>query len=228
MWSRGVIFQWLPAHPHRRYRARGDAPLPGWMRALAPWLAALETDSDQGVSRGQAFRGARARRRGAKRVRTPLYAVWRGAVLDYLYGLTRNHVAATDLMQETFLRAWASATPLDTIQQPNAWLYRMATNLALNQSRRQRRFVWLPLETVEPLGAAGSSDRWLIPLRWQATCAAPMMWRRCLPGSKRRSCSRPAAVSSRARSRCSPRSARRTCARCSFAPTSAFGRFTRR
>jgi RNA polymerase sigma factor (sigma-70 family) len=77
--------------------------------------------------------------------------------------MTRNHEAATDLMQETFLRAWASATLLNTIQQPKAWLYRIATNLALNQSRRQRRFVWLPLETVEPLGAADSSDRWRIP-----------------------------------------------------------------
>jgi RNA polymerase sigma-70 factor (ECF subfamily) len=66
-------------------------------------------------------------------------------------------------MQEAFLRAWASATPLVEIRQPKAWLYRIATNLALNQSRRQRRFVWLPLETVEPLGAANSSNRWRIP-----------------------------------------------------------------
>jgi RNA polymerase sigma-70 factor (ECF subfamily) len=92
-----------------------------------------------------------------------LFNQYGAALLDYLYGLTRNHEAATDLMQETFLRAWASGTPLAEVRQPKAWLYRIATNLALNQSRRQRRFVWLPLETVEPLGAAGSSDRWRIP-----------------------------------------------------------------
>jgi len=79
-----------------------------------------------------------------------LFTQYGASLLDYLYGLTRNHEVATDLMQETFLRAWASATPLNTIQQPKAWLYRIATNLALNQSQRQRRLVWLPVETVEP------------------------------------------------------------------------------
>ena len=162
MWSHGVISQWLPARPHGRYRARRDATSPGWMRALAPWLAALETDNDQGVSQA---RRSEARVRAAEEQAEfeRLFTQYGAALLDYLYGMTRNHEAATDLMQETFLRAWASATPLNTIQQPKAWLYRIATNLALNQSRRQRRFVWLPLETVEPLGAADSSDRWRIP-----------------------------------------------------------------
>jgi RNA polymerase sigma-70 factor (ECF subfamily) len=132
------------------------------MRALAPWLAALETDNDQGVS--QARRSASRVRAAEEQVEFErLFTQYGVALLDYLYGMTRNHEAATDLMQETFLRAWASATPITEIQQPKAWLYRIATNLALNQSRRQRRFVWLPLETVEPLGAAGSSDRWRIP-----------------------------------------------------------------
>ncbi len=162
MWSRGVVSLRIPARLFGQYWARRDVTSPGWIRALAPWLAALETDNDQGVSQV---------RRSASRVRDAeeqieferLFTQYGAALLDYLYGMTRNHEAATDLMQETFLRAWASATPLNTIQQPKPWLYRIATNLALNQSRRQRRFVWLPLETVEPLGAAGSSDRWRIP-----------------------------------------------------------------
>jgi RNA polymerase sigma factor (sigma-70 family) len=162
MWSHGVISQWLPAHLQGRSWARRGATTSGWIRALAPWLAALETDSDQGVSQD---------RRSEARVRAAeeqveferLFTQYGASLLDYLYGMTRNHEAATDLMQETFLRAWASATPITEIQQPKAWLYRIATNLALNQSRRQRSFVWLPLETVEPLGAADSSDRWRIP-----------------------------------------------------------------
>jgi len=165
MWSHGVISQWLPARLFGQSWLRRDVTSPGWirwMRALGPWLAARETDSDQGVSQD---------RRSEARVRAAeeqveferLFTQYGASLLDYLYGMTRNHEAATDLMQETFLRAWASATPLNTIQQPKAWLYRIATNLALNQSRRQRRFVWLPLETIEPLGAAGSSDRWRIP-----------------------------------------------------------------
>jgi RNA polymerase sigma factor (sigma-70 family) len=132
------------------------------MRALAPWLAALETDSDQGESPAK---GSEDRVRAAEEQIEfeRLFNQHGAALLDYLYGLTCNHEAATDLTQETFLRAWASATPLVEVRQPKAWLYRIATNLALNQRRRQRRFVWLPLETVEPLSAAGSSNRWRVP-----------------------------------------------------------------
>jgi DNA-directed RNA polymerase specialized sigma24 family protein len=120
------------------------------MRALTPWLVALETDSDQGVSQA---RHSEARGRAAEEQVEfeRLFTQYGASLLDYLYGLTRNQEAATDLMQETFLRAWTSATPLNTIQQPKAWLYRIATNLALNQSRLQRRLVWLPL--------AASGDR---------------------------------------------------------------------
>jgi RNA polymerase sigma-70 factor (ECF subfamily) len=132
------------------------------MWALAPWLVPLATSNHQGVSQpGRSETHVRAVEEQAEFER--LFTQYGAALLDYLYGLTRNHEAATDLMQETFLRAWASTTPLAEVQQPKAWLYRIATNLALNQSRRQRRFVWLPLEMVEPLGAAGSSDRWRIP-----------------------------------------------------------------
>src|SRR5689334_11061842 len=90
MWSHGVISQWLPARPHRRYRARGDAPLPGWMRALAPWLAALETDNDQGVSRA-ARSGARVRDAEEQVEFERLFTQYGAALLDYLYGMTRNH-----------------------------------------------------------------------------------------------------------------------------------------
>jgi RNA polymerase sigma-70 factor, ECF subfamily len=165
MWSRGVISQRIPARLFGQSWSRRDVASPGWIgwtRVLAPWLAALETNSDQGVSQvGRSETRVRAVEEQVEFER--LFTQYGAALLDYLYGMTRNHESATDLMQETFLRAWASATPLNTIQQPGAWLYRIATNLALNQSRRQRRFVWLPLETVEPLGAAGSSDRWRIP-----------------------------------------------------------------
>ncbi|HEY7020765.1 MAG TPA: RNA polymerase sigma factor [Ktedonobacterales bacterium] len=162
MWSRSVISLRIPVRLCGQSRALRAGTAPGWMRALASWLAALETDNDQGVS--QAKRSEIRMRAAEEQVEFErLFTQYGAALLDYLYGLTRNHEAATDLMQEAFLRAWASATPLAEIQQPKAWIYRIATNLALNQSRRQRRFVWLPLETVEPLGAAGSSDRWRIP-----------------------------------------------------------------
>jgi RNA polymerase sigma-70 factor, ECF subfamily len=81
-------------------------------------------------------------------------------LLDYLYGMTRDRESAADLVQETFLHAYAAAgSDPGTIQHPQAWLYRIATNAALSALRRTRRFGWLPLSVVEPEASASSSDR---------------------------------------------------------------------
>jgi RNA polymerase sigma-70 factor (ECF subfamily) len=86
-----------------------------------------------------------------------LFARYQQPLLDYLYGMTRNHEIAEDLVQETFLRAFAAQkTRLATVTHPQAWLYRIATNVALDASRRQRHFTWLPLARVEP--EAGSTN----------------------------------------------------------------------
>lgn len=58
-----------------------------------------------------------------------------------LYGYVRRMVAndeiAIDVTQETFFRAWQHFTTLRTYTRPQAWLYRVATHLALNL-RRER------------------------------------------------------------------------------------------
>ncbi|HEY7835666.1 MAG TPA: sigma-70 family RNA polymerase sigma factor [Ktedonobacterales bacterium] len=72
------------------------------------------------------------------------------ALVDYLYGMTRDRELAADLAQDAFTRAYSAAPDLAGIAQPRAWLYRIATHVALNASRRQRRFEWLPLSRIEP------------------------------------------------------------------------------
>lgn len=137
---------------------------PYFVQRLLPerWLAALKTSSGQDAP-GSEPSGERARTAEEHGDFEWLFAQHAQALLDYLYGMTRNHETATDLVQETFLRAYAATTPLGAIQRPKAWLYRIATNLALNESRRQRHFIWLPLQTMEPPSGAGSSDRWRVP-----------------------------------------------------------------
>jgi RNA polymerase sigma-70 factor, ECF subfamily len=79
-------------------------------------------------------------------------------LLDYLYGMTRDRELAADLVQDTFLRAWAAAPALAGITQPRAWLYRIATHLALNAIRHRRHFEWLPLSHMGPVRPADHSD----------------------------------------------------------------------
>jgi RNA polymerase sigma-70 factor, ECF subfamily len=89
------------------------------------------------------------------------FARYQVPLLEYLYGMTRDREWAADLAQETFLRAFAAAShDPAAIEHPQAWLYRIATNVALSALRRNRRFDWLPLSRVEPEVGAGDSDRW--------------------------------------------------------------------
>ena len=46
---------------------------------------------------------------------------------------------ADELMQETFLTAWRERASLQDIANPEAWLFAIARNIALNAMRRRRR-----------------------------------------------------------------------------------------
>jgi RNA polymerase sigma-70 factor (ECF subfamily) len=60
--------------------------------------------------------------------------------------MLRDADAAEDLLQETLLRAWTHAAQWDGRGTPRAWLFRIATNLALNHIRTLRRRPQQPLE----------------------------------------------------------------------------------
>jgi RNA polymerase sigma-70 factor, ECF subfamily len=128
-----------------------------------------------------------------------LFAHYQLPLLDYLYGMTRDRELAADLVQDTFLRAFASSPEATDITYPQAWLYRIATNLALSALRRRKRFGWLGLYAVEPGLHASSSDAWRVPqevayLRaddftatvverdavWQVLAELPPRWRAVL------------------------------------------------
>ena len=60
-------------------------------------------------------------------------------VFGYLWRLTGDEQAAYDLSQETFLRAWQRFAAISAYEQPGAWLFRVATNLAINDRRARNR-----------------------------------------------------------------------------------------
>jgi RNA polymerase sigma-70 factor (ECF subfamily) len=82
-------------------------------------------------------------------------------IFGYLWRTTGDQGLASDLCQETFLRAWQHAEQLATYRDPLGWLFRVATNLALNAQRGRQRLLRLvvPLDGEDgPTGAdpAGS------------------------------------------------------------------------
>ncbi len=67
-----------------------------------------------------------------------LYQAHQHSLVAYLARLVRDHTAAEDLCQETFLKAirgWAGRRSTATT---TAWLYRIATNTAYDHLRRRR------------------------------------------------------------------------------------------
>ncbi|MFL5803661.1 MAG: RNA polymerase sigma factor [Roseiflexaceae bacterium] len=64
----------------------------------------------------------------------------------HLLRMLRDADAAEDLLQETLLRMWTHAAQWDGRGAPRAWLFRIATNLALNHVRTLRRRRQQPLD----------------------------------------------------------------------------------
>jgi RNA polymerase sigma-70 factor (ECF subfamily) len=89
-----------------------------------------------------------------------LFARYHLSLLDYLYGMTRDRELADDLAQDTFMHAWAAAPDLVGIAQPRAWLYRIATHLALDAIRHRSHFAWLPLSLIEPESGGTAMEAW--------------------------------------------------------------------
>ena len=78
-------------------------------------------------------------------------------ITSYLWRMIGDEQLASELAQETFLRAWQHFAAISNYEQPLNWLFRVATNLALQQRRRQAA----PVGAATPLDAANdpaSSD----------------------------------------------------------------------
>src|SRR5262249_57786014 len=89
-----------------------------------------------------------------------LFARYHHPLLNYLFGMTRDRELAADLAQDTFVHAWAAAPDLAGITQPRAWLYRIATRVALDAVRHRRHIEWLPLSRVEPEAGGPATEAW--------------------------------------------------------------------
>ena len=68
-----------------------------------------------------------------------LYERHGGALERHLQGMVRDAAAADDLLQEVFLRVWERAAQFSGSGTPRSWLYRIASNLALNHLDAVRR-----------------------------------------------------------------------------------------
>ncbi len=87
-----------------------------------------------------------------------LYESYRGRVYRVILRLVQNPSDAEDLTQETFLKAQSSLPQVKHPESVASWLYRIATNTALDflrksASRRPKGAVQLPMEDAEAVAS---------------------------------------------------------------------------
>jgi RNA polymerase sigma-70 factor (ECF subfamily) len=79
---------------------------------------------------------------------------------DFVYGaalrVVRNPVLAEDVAQEAFVRAYKALPDFRGQAQVRSWLYRIATNLALNAVTRRREY---PQQSLPEVAARRSPER---------------------------------------------------------------------
>jgi RNA polymerase sigma-70 factor (ECF subfamily) len=64
---------------------------------------------------------------------------YRRPIVSFMYRMAHNAAAAEDLAQEVFLRVYRSRQSYEATAKFTTWLYRIATNLAVNHARDTRR-----------------------------------------------------------------------------------------
>lgn len=76
-----------------------------------------------------------------------IYESYNERIYNCVYRLMGNAEEAHDLTQETFLRAYTGLPKITGELKVGPWLYRIATNLCMDQLRRRRLIRWEPLDT---------------------------------------------------------------------------------
>jgi RNA polymerase sigma-70 factor (ECF subfamily) len=78
---------------------------------------------------------------------------YRTPLVNFLYRMVRNSATAEDLAQEVFLRVYRARKDYAPSAKFTTWMFRIATNLALN-SRRDGRYQQLEVSIDQPAGAS--------------------------------------------------------------------------
>lgn len=76
-----------------------------------------------------------------------LVSKYKDPITNYINGMIKDYERSVDLAQETFFRVYKHAGDYKDTYQFSTWIYRIATNLAIDELRRRRRHVTQPLES---------------------------------------------------------------------------------
>jgi len=85
---------------------------------------------------------------------------YQGPIIRYLHRLTGEYEVALDLAQDTFVRAYQGILKTDADLSLQAWLYKIATNLARQHHRRRKILAFVPFTRVEESTVSSTADNY--------------------------------------------------------------------
>jgi RNA polymerase sigma-70 factor, ECF subfamily len=80
-------------------------------------------------------------------------------IYDYVARMVRDPVEAEDVAQEAFVRAYLALPTFRGDASFQTWLYRIASNLAIDASRHRKRRQWQTTSLDEPIDTHGSDSQ---------------------------------------------------------------------
>src|SRR5436853_5294640 len=99
--------------------------------AAMPATVAVESATDHALLQGTLA--------GDEDAFAELVGRYRNQITSYIYRMTNDYDGAIDLAQETFLRVYRAAGRYQTTHAFSTYIYRIATNLAISELRKQKR-----------------------------------------------------------------------------------------
>jgi len=97
-----------------------------------------------------------AARAGDRSAFAALFDRYQTPIVNYLFRVVGDWETANDLAQDSFLKAYQALGRTEADLQLAPWLYRIATNTALDTLRRRKRITWVPfLEEYDPPASGG-------------------------------------------------------------------------
>lgn len=88
---------------------------------------------------------------------------YKAKVYNYIYRMVHNPMDAEDLTQETFVRAYMSIHSFQSRASLNTWLFRIATNLCIDYSRKNKKTAGLTLSLSQEDEEDGEDKQREIP-----------------------------------------------------------------
>lgn len=126
----------------------GEDRLVSIQAGAAAWLNKnMQARSSQAQSDDELVAITRNARLGSDAAFSTLFERFQTPIVNYLYRLVGDWDVAHDLAQDSFLKAYNALPRTDDTLQISPWLYRIATNTALDALRRRKRITWVPFSS---------------------------------------------------------------------------------